>query len=111
MATRLVELLEQTTIWRGQDGRVFYVGELSDSHLGNILAYLNRHADELLQQRRDLDEFTEPPRSLERVQRLESVDPLAWLHDRPLYRRLLTEQRRRASIDGEVVERRELTGP
>lgn len=111
MARSLVELLEQTVIWRGQDGRVFYVGELGDEHLGNIIAYLNRHADELLQRRRDLDEFTEPSRSLEHVQQLESADPLAWLHDRPLYRRLLAEQRRRASVDGEVVDRRELTGP
>lgn len=98
-----VELLEQERIWRAQDGRVKYVGELDDEHLGNALAYLNRNAEQLLQQRRDLEEFDEPPRAIEHVLWLESVDPLAWLHDRPLYKRLLAEQRRRASVDGEVV--------
>lgn len=98
-----VELLEQTQVWRGQDGRTYYVGELDDDYLGNVLAYLNRHAAQLLAARRDHDEFDAPPRAVARVLELEGVDALAWLHDRPLYRRLLAEQRRRASIDGEVV--------
>ena len=103
MNDSFVNLLEQTTIWRGQDGRAYYVGELDDDYLGNIIAYLNRHAERLLQARRDADEFQLPPRSVEHVRYLESVDALTWLHDRPLYRRLLSEQRRRASVDGDVV--------
>lgn len=99
----MVELLEQTAIWRGQDGRSYYVGELPDEYLGNIIAYLNRHAEELLQRRRDLDEFVLPARSGDYVRYVTTVEPLKWLHDRPLYRRLLGEQRRRASVDGEVV--------
>lgn len=109
MTVKMINLLEQTSIWRGQDGRVFYVGELSDEHLGNIIAYLNRCAGELLEERRDMDEFDLPPQSLEQVQYIASVDALSWLHDRPLYQRLLSEQRKRASVDGEVVDRRELT--
>jgi hypothetical protein len=100
----IVEVLEQTSIWREQDGRTYYVGELDDDYLGNIIAYLNRHADELLQRRRDVDEFDEPPRSIDHIRYLESVDALTWLHDRPLYRRLLAEQRRRSSVDGWVVQ-------
>lgn len=84
--TRVVELLEQTAIWLGHDDRVYYVGELTDDHLGVILAYLNHHAQPLLARRRGDDE------SFER-----DVDPLDWLHDRPLYRRLLAEQRRRSA--------------
>lgn len=108
MRTRFVDVLEQDVVWRGQDGRTYYVGELDDEHLGNIIAYLNRHAERLLQDRRDADEFELPPRRIEYVRYIESVDALSWLHDRPLYRRLLAEQRRRASVDGEVVERLEL---
>jgi hypothetical protein len=101
--SHFVEILEQTAIWRGQDGRTYYVGELDDEYLGNILAYLGRHAARLLQERRDLDEFELPPRSTDYVRELETIDPYNWLADRPLYRRLLAEQRRRASVDGEVV--------
>lgn len=103
MARRFVESLEQMVTWTGQDGRTYYIGELDDEHLGNIIAYLNRHAERLLQARRDLDEFELLPRSADHVRYLESVDALTWLHDRPLYQRLLAEQRRRASVDGDVV--------
>lgn len=102
----LVRLLEQTQIWRGQDGRVYYVGELSDEHLGNIIAYLGRHAGELLDRRRELDHEVDTQRAIEHVLGLEQLDPLDWLLDRPLYRRLMAEQRRRGSIDGWVVEDR-----
>lgn len=93
---QLVEQLEQTSTWRAHDGLVFYVGELTDEQLGSILAYLGRHADELLQARRDVEEFEEPPRSVDHVHGLATVDAHEWLQERPLYRRLLTEQRRRA---------------
>lgn len=85
---------------------MYYVGELEDEHLGNILAYLNRHAGELLDRRRELDHEVGTQRAIEHVLELEQLDPLNWLHDRPLYRRLLSEQRRRRSIDGWVVEDR-----
>lgn len=100
---KFIDVLEQTTLWTGQDGRTYYVGELDDEYLGNIIAYLNRHAERLLQKRRDADESTLEPRSFADVTYLASVDALTWLHDRPLYRRLLSEQRRRASVDGDVV--------
>lgn len=99
----IVELLEQTSIWRGQDGRVYYVGELDDEYLGNIIAYLNRHAVRLLGHRRWYDERQGHSTAVERVLGLESLDATTWLHDRPLYRALLAEQRRRGTIDGEVV--------
>lgn len=83
----IVVILEQTQIWCGQDGRVYYVAELDDEYLGNVLAYLNRHAEELLRRRHELDD----------VDPSSDVDAREWLHERPLYRRLLTEQRRRAS--------------
>jgi hypothetical protein len=104
MTAKMLGLLEQQSIWRGQDGRVFYIGELTDEHLGNIIAYLNRCAEELLEERRDRDEFDLPPQSIDHVHYLASVDALSWLHDRPLYRRLLAEQRRRSSVDGWVVQ-------
>lgn len=103
MTQNFVEMLEQTLVWMGQDGRTYYVGELDDEHLGNILAYLGRHAERLLQERRDIDEFDLPPRSLEYVRNIETVNAHDWLLDRPLYRRLLAEQRRRMSIDADVV--------
>lgn len=96
-------LLEQTALWRGRDGRAYYVGELTDEHLGNVIAYLGRHAAELLAYRRDLEEHAEPPHDPNRALALECTDPTDWLLERPLYRRLLAEQRRRDSIDGEVV--------
>lgn len=108
----IVEILEQTQVWRGQDGRVYYVAELDDEYLGNILAYLNRHAAELLDRRRDRDHELESLRSIEHVLGLEKLDPLTWLHDRPLYRALLAEQRRRGAVDGEIVPNvRQLRNP
>lgn len=106
----LVELLEQTSIWRGQDGRTYYIGELEDEHLGNIIAYLGRHAGELLERRRRLDYESNPTQqATEQRLGLEQLDPTEWLLYRPLYRRLVAEQRRRRSIDGEVVrDRRQL---
>lgn len=104
MTRRLQELLEQDRIWHGQDGRVFYVRELSREHLGNVIAYLARHAHELLLERRTLehhDAFTERTTAS-----LESTDATNWLLDRPLYRALLAEQRRRGAVDGEVVPNR-----
>lgn len=98
---RLIELLEQVRVWRGQDGRVFYVGELPDEYLGNIIAYLNRHAHALLLQRRTQEEHDAlVPRT---EASLESTDAHRWLADRPLYRRLLAEQRRRGAVDGDVI--------
>lgn len=108
MTSRLVELLEQDRIWRGQDGRVFYVGELPDEHLGSVLAYLGRHAHDLLLQRRTLEQHDVLTDRTEAS--LESTDATNWLLDRPLVRRLLTEQRRRSAVDDEVVPNRtELT--
>lgn len=92
----LVVLLEQTSVWRDQHGRVYYVGELDDERLGNVMALLNRHADELLRARRDIDDVG--------TDDLTSVDALEWLHERPLYRRLLDEQRRRAHRRRELNE-------
>lgn len=101
MARPLVELLEQDRVWRGQDGRVFYVGELPDKYLGNIIAYLNRHAHALLLQRRTKEEHDALVQRTDAS--LESTDAHRWLWDRPLYRRLLAEQRRRGAVDDEVV--------
>lgn len=104
MTRRLLELLEQEQIWRGQDGHVFYVRELPIEHLGNVIAYLARHAHELLLERRTYEEhdaFT-----TRTVASLESTDATNWLLDRPLYRALLAEQRRRGAVDGEVVPNR-----
>lgn len=101
MARSLVELLEQDQVWRGQDGRVFYVSELPDEYLGNVLAYLGRHAAALLVQRRTWEEHDALAERT--IASLESTDPTAWLLDRPLYRRLLAEQRRRGAVDGDVV--------
>lgn len=102
MSRSIVELLEQTQIWRGQDGRVYYLGELDDEHLGAIIAMLNRRATKLLEHRRWWEEFHGHP-ALTDVNALEGVDATAWLHDRPLYGALLAEQRRRGAIDGDVV--------
>jgi hypothetical protein len=95
-----VEILEQTATWTGMDGNTYYLNELDDDYLGNIIAYLNRHAARLLQNRRDVDKFDV---GTHRVLELEGVDPLAWLHDRPLYCALLALQRRRGALDAEVV--------
>lgn len=99
----IISILDQNQVWRGQDGRVYYVAELDDEYLGNIIAFLNRHAERLLDHQRWWDEYHGSPGTSDRVDELESVDALAWLHDRPLYRALLTEQRRRGAVDGEVV--------
>lgn len=104
MTRSIAQLLEQDQIWRGQDGHVFYVSELPDEYLGNVLAYLGRHAAELLLLRRTWEEhdvFVERTTAS-----VESTDPTAWLLDRPLYRRLLAEQRRRGAVDGDVVPNR-----
>jgi hypothetical protein len=106
----IVEVLEQTAIWRGQDGHTYYVGELDDEYLGNIIAYLNRHAERLLEHRRWYDEHVAPPIAVTRTLELEDADALAWLHDRPLYRTLLAEQRRRGAVDGDVVIERPSLG-
>lgn len=100
----LVELLEQTAIWRGRDGRVYYVRELDTEYLDNVIAYLGRHADELLARRRRHLQELGPATTLHHVAELESDDALTWLRDRPLYRELLAERRRRGAIDGEVVD-------
>lgn len=103
------ELLEQTQVWRGPDGRTYYVGELDDDYLGNVIAYLSRHADELLARRRRRLEELGSATTPRHVRELETTDALAWLADRPLYRALLAEQRRRGAIDGEVVATDEST--
>lgn len=95
--TNLVDLLGQDRVWREPDGRTLYVGELTGGRLGEALAFLNRHAPELLASRRAAVGHERPPRPAQHVAWLESVDPLEWLHGMPLYRRLLAEQRRRAS--------------
>lgn len=102
MSRSIVTLLEQTEIWRGQDGRVYRLGELEDGHIDAIVRMLDRRAASLLEHRRWYDEFHGHP-ALGRVSELESVDATAWLRDRPLYRALCAEQRRRGALDGEVV--------
>jgi hypothetical protein len=78
------ELLEQTTTYV-VDGRTYYVAELTVDQLGDALARLNRYATELHWNvhRGSPDVTDDAARD--------------WLHERPLYRRLLTEQRRRAA--------------
>lgn len=100
----IVTLLEQTKIWRGQDGRVYRVTELDDGHLDNLIRYLERNAARLLEHRRWWNEFHGTPVALDRTLELESVDALAWLRDQPLYRELVAERNRRGAVDGEVVE-------
>ena len=86
----LVASLQQTATWCDhRDGRVYYVGELDDANLGWGIAYLNQNALELLRTRYDLDDVA--------VDHVSVDDALEWLHERPLYRRLLAEQRRRAA--------------
>lgn len=92
----LVVLLEQTSVWKSLDGRVYYVGELDDEQLGNVLAFLNRNAEELLRVRRGVDDVGTDDLTFDEV--------LEWLHERPLYRRLLEEQRRRARRRRELDE-------
>lgn len=81
------EFLEQTTTYVS-NGRTYYVGELTADQLGDALATLNRYVIELYWNvhRNDVDALD-----------VDDETARAWLHDRPLYRRLLTEQRRRSA--------------
>lgn len=85
--TDFAAYLNQTTTYRAND-RVYYVAELTADQLGDALATLNRYAVELYWSVYRRTVFAD-----------DVTDDAArdWLHDRPLYQRLLAEQRRRTT--------------
>lgn len=104
MATSIVELLDQTERWRGQDGRWYRVATLDDGHLDNLIGYLERNARRLLNHRRWWEAYHGDRYDDPAAIPLEGVDAAAWLRDRPLYRALVAEWNRRGALDGEVLE-------
>lgn len=88
-------LLEQDRIWTlpGFIEPTFYVGELTDEQLNNALVILNRNHESLF----SVAQSHRATRGVEHVPQADHAgfDTLAWLHERPLYRRLRDEQRKR----------------
>jgi hypothetical protein len=48
----IIDTLEQTEYWYGQDGRPYVVAEMEQSHRVNVLAFLERRARSLMEHAR-----------------------------------------------------------
>lgn len=88
-------LLEQRQVWTlpGFVEPTFYVGELTDEQLNHALVILNRNHGTLF----DVAQSQRAARGAEHVALADrsGYDTLTWLHERPLYKRLRDEQRKR----------------
>jgi hypothetical protein len=107
----LLDDLEQTEFWFGQDRRPYRIEDMEQSHRVNVLAFLRRRVDSLATSRlwREFVEMEDAPDDVLKQwsNQLES-SPLDWLNSRPLVRALEAavaahDIRSGDVVDGEVV--------
>lgn len=115
---KIIETLEQGEWWYGQDSFPYRVVEMDTEHIGNVLRWLRRRANQLRMQHH-WDEFLEhhdlpdedagPESELAFVKWLGAsseldVDPHAWLEQRPLVKALKYTLIMRDTLDADVVD-------
>lgn len=113
----IIQVLEQETMWYGQDGYPYYLDEMDQDHRWNVLLMLKRRAKQLAKQRLWLDERqslgsrTRTPADNQRLleaERAIEADPLVWLRSRPFMIALEKAIRDHGTIDGEVIDVHEI---
>lgn len=106
----LLQTLEQTEYWYGQDGFPYRLTEMEQSHRINVLAFLRRRARNIYERHQwaELKVMETAPDDVfagweaENERRLNS-DPVEWLNSMPLMQELERLVKAEDTIDGEVV--------
>jgi hypothetical protein len=114
---RIVETLQQTEWWYGEDGFPYRLDEMELTHLWNVVNWLTRRGKQLRRQHywAEFLEFNGIEEGCHEVsvrlafhewlrgQRELESDPTVWLDGTPLVRALRRELLTRATTDGDVV--------
>lgn len=114
----LLDDLEQTEFWYGQDRFPYRIESMEQSHRVNVLAFVRRRAEQIAVARLWREFVTmegAPDEVLAEWSCQLEPDPLDWLNSRPLVRALEAavaayEMRSGDVVDGEVVPSGELGG-
>jgi hypothetical protein len=111
----LLDTLEQTEMWYGEDGFPYKIEEMETSHIENVVRFLGRRAQNIYErhQYREYRMFEDAPADIfdawmrDNMQTIAS-DPLEWLAQRPLLQRMEQILNIRHSLNAEQLQ---LEGP
>jgi hypothetical protein len=106
---RLLETLEQTEMWYGEDSFPYRIEEMETSHIKNVIGFLRRRAVNIYKRHRYLEEraaialgegfdvWNSGPYQID-------SNPLEWLNNRPLMQKLEHVLKLRDSIEPDMLQ-------
>lgn len=106
---RLLDTLEQEEMWYGEDSFPYRIEEMETGHIKNVIAFLQRRAENIYKRHRYLEEcaaialgepFDEWNSGPIRI----DSNPLEWLNNRPLLQKLVRTLRLRESIEPDMLQ-------